>query len=72
MHAVPPGGVLRRMTSQPNQPDPTQPDRDHEHPQPASDEADRDKETTPAGVAGDLEEMAEDTGATTTPTDPAR
>ena len=41
---------------------------DDPHPQqPGSDEADRDKETTPAGIAHDLEEMAEETGATTDP-----
>jgi hypothetical protein len=48
------------MTSQP-QPSPK------DHPQPSSDEADRDKETTPAGVAEDLEEKAEETGASTAP-----
>jgi hypothetical protein len=37
------------------------------HPQPGSDEADRDKESTPAGVAHDLEALAEETGATTDP-----
>ena len=49
------------MTSQPNEPSP------NDHPQPSSDEADRGKETTPAGVAEDLEEKAEETGASTTP-----
>ena len=49
------------MTSQ-NQPDPQ-----NEHPEPGSDEADREKETTPAGVTGDLEEKAEETGASTAP-----
>jgi hypothetical protein len=32
---------------------------------PASDDADREKESTPAGVVRDLEEEAADTGATT-------
>lgn len=41
------------MTSQPNQP--------------GSDEADPEKETTPAGVTRDLEEKAEELGATTGP-----
>ena len=41
------------MTSQPNQP--------------KSDEADREKETSPAGIAEALEEKAEETGATTGP-----
>lgn len=37
-----------------------------EHPQqPESDEADREKESTPAGVAHDLEALADETGATT-------
>jgi hypothetical protein len=38
----------------------------HPH-QPSSDEADRDKETTPAGVVRDLEEKAEEEGASTEP-----
>ena len=38
----------------------------HPH-QPSSDEADPDKETSPAGVAGDLEEMADELGASTGP-----
>ena len=50
------------MTSQPHDPDPQD-----DPPQPSSDEADREKETTPAGVAGDLEDKAEETGALTTP-----
>jgi hypothetical protein len=51
--------VLIAMTSRPNQP--------------RSDEADRDKETTPAGIAEELEEKAEEVGATTDPAaDPAR
>jgi hypothetical protein len=54
------------MTQQPN-PNPDE----HPH-QPSSDEADRDKETSPAGVAGDLEEKAEELGATTTPADDER
>jgi hypothetical protein len=41
------------MTSQPNQP--------------KSDEADREKETTPGGIAEALEERAQETGATTGP-----
>jgi hypothetical protein len=45
--------VLIGMTSRPNQP--------------RSDEADRDKETTPAGIAEELEEKAEEVGATTDP-----
>jgi hypothetical protein len=35
--------------------------------QPASDEADPEKQTTPAGVAGELEEEAEEAGASTDP-----
>ena len=35
--------------------------------QPQSGESDRSKETTPAGVERDLEEMAEETGASTEP-----
>jgi hypothetical protein len=50
------------MTSQPHEPR----SKDHPH-QPSSDEADRDKETSPAGVAGDLEEKADELGATTNP-----
>lgn len=38
----------------------------HPH-QPSSDEADRDKETTPAGVTRDLERKAEELDATTGP-----
>ena len=38
----------------------------HPH-QPSSDEADRDKETTPAGVTRDLERKAEELDATTEP-----
>jgi hypothetical protein len=34
-----------------------------DHPQPGSNDADPEKQSTPAGVAGDLEEMAEETGA---------
>jgi hypothetical protein len=37
----------------------------NESPLPASDDADREKESTPAGVVGDLEEEAEEAGATT-------
>ena len=38
------------------------------HPnQPGSDEADPEKQSTPAGVARDLEEEAEETGASTDP-----
>jgi hypothetical protein len=37
------------------------------HPQPGSNEADPEKEATPAGVARDLEEMADDVGASTEP-----
>jgi len=40
-------------------------------PQPASDEADPEKQTTPAGVVRDLEEKAEETGASTEPSPPA-
>jgi hypothetical protein len=43
-----------------------------DHPQPGSDEADPHKQTTPAGVARDLEEEAEESGATTDDTPPAR
>jgi hypothetical protein len=38
----------------------------HPH-QPGSDEADREKDTTPGGVARDLEERAEEVGASTGP-----
>jgi len=41
------------MTSQPNQPQ--------------SDEADPEKETSPAGIAEELEKKAQETGATTGP-----
>jgi hypothetical protein len=41
----------------------------HPH-QAGSDEADPEKMSTPIGVARDLEEMAEDIGATTTPNEP--
>jgi hypothetical protein len=38
------------------------------HPnQPGSDEADKWKQTTPAGIASELEEKAEDLGASTEP-----
>jgi hypothetical protein len=37
----------------------------NEEPLPASDDADPEKETTPAGVVGDLEDEAAETGATT-------
>jgi len=41
------------------------------HPnQPSSDEADREKETTPAGVERDLERKAEELGASTGPVRP--
>ena len=46
-------GYGTTMTSQPNQP--------------GSDEADPEKETTPAGVTRDLEEKAEELGASTGP-----
>ena len=39
-------------------------DDPHPH-QPGSNEAGQDKQATPAGVARDLEEMADETGATT-------
>lgn len=39
-------------------------DRDPHPQQPASDEADPERTSTPAGVTRDLEERAEDTGAT--------
>jgi hypothetical protein len=41
-------------------------------PQPRSDEADPHKQTTPAGVARDLEDEAEEAGATTDDTSPSR
>jgi len=41
----------------------------HPH-QPSSDEADPEKETTPAGVVADLEDKAEAEGATTGESDP--
>jgi hypothetical protein len=40
------------------------------HPQPGSDEADPQKQSTPAGVAEDLEEEAEEMGASTEPDPP--
>ncbi|MEP7113922.1 MAG: hypothetical protein ABI862_11700 [Ilumatobacteraceae bacterium] len=41
------------------------------HPnQPASDEADPKKQSTPAGVVEDLEEMADELGASTEPSPP--
>jgi hypothetical protein len=46
-------GYDRRMSGHPHQAE--------------SDEADRDSESTPIGVEQDLEEMAEDSGATTDP-----
>jgi hypothetical protein len=52
------------MTAQPHRSS----SKDHPH-QPGSDEADREKETSPAGVAGDLEEKAEEIGASTQPAD---
>ena len=42
---------------------------DHPH-QSESDEADPEKQSTPAGVARDLEEEAEEMGASTEPTKP--
>ena len=54
------------MTSHQAQPPPEESQHDDAHPhQPVSGEADPEKETTPAGVVGDLEEMADETGATT-------
>jgi len=41
----------------------------HPH-QPGSDEADPEKQTTPAGVARDLEDEAEEAGASTKPDEP--
>jgi hypothetical protein len=38
----------------------------HPH-QPSSDEADPEKESTPVGIVKDLEEKADDVGATTDP-----
>ena len=37
------------------------------HPQPSSDDADPEKESTPAGLVKDLEEKAEELGASTDP-----
>lgn len=49
------------MTFQMQDPEPDESERDDPHPhQPGSDEADREKEATPAGVARDLEELADD------------
>jgi hypothetical protein len=53
MYAGPRPGYGTAMTSHPHQP--------------SSDEADPEKETTPAGVARDLEEKAEELGASTAP-----
>jgi hypothetical protein len=39
---------------------------DHPH-QPASDEADPEKQSTPAGIVSDLEDEAEEEGATVPP-----
>ena len=44
---------------------------DHPH-QASSNEADPEKQSTPAGVVGDLEEEAEDAGATTDATPPKK
>jgi hypothetical protein len=56
------------MTTHSPEPGPDESERDDPHPhQPGSDEADREKEATPAGVTVDLEEMADETGATTPP-----
>ena len=41
-----------------------------DHPQPASDEADPEKQTSPAGIARELEDEAEEQGATTDGTAP--
>jgi hypothetical protein len=41
----------------------------HPH-QAASDEADPEKQSTPAGVVGDLEDQADATGATVEPDEP--
>ena len=43
----------------------------HPH-QAGSEEADPEKQSTPAGVVRDLEEEAEETGATTTPIPPEK
>jgi hypothetical protein len=44
-----------------------------DHPnQPESDEADRDKEPTPGGVAHELEDLAREVGATTEGEQPAK
>jgi hypothetical protein len=43
----------------------------HPH-QPGSDEADPEKQSTPAGVVRDLEDEAEETGATTKPRPPEK
>jgi len=58
------------MTSDSNsdRPAPKEPAASHPN-QPGSDEADRSREATPAGIADDLEEKAEDTGASTDPPD---
>jgi hypothetical protein len=56
------------MTSQPTDDRSEREEPTTSHPnQPASDEADRSKETTPAGIAHELEEKADETGATTEP-----
>ena len=56
------------MTQNSSEPAPDESELDDPHPhQAGSDEADRDKEATPAGVARDLEELADETGATTPP-----
>jgi hypothetical protein len=56
--------------------DPDESPSENPHPhQPGSNEADREKQTSPAGVARDLEEKADEMGATTPPdegTDAAR
>ena len=45
--------------------------REDPHPhQPGSNEADQEKQTTPAGVARDLDEMADEMGATTSAAPP--
>jgi hypothetical protein len=43
------------------------PTEDNNQPQPSSDDADPEKQSTPAGLTQDLEEEAEETGATTDP-----
>jgi hypothetical protein len=56
------------MTQHSPEPPPEESELDDPHPhQAGSDEADRDKEATPGGVARELEEMADETGATTPP-----